>query len=83
MRWSPFRWLVLAFRAAIRAEVEAYIRDRRAALTRDPSDDELVAIRETLKAQGFRVTPAIKASAEILPFPSVQPNHSEPPPSAA
>ena len=73
--------LVLAFRAAVRSEVEKALSDRRAALRQTAVDDaELNRIRTFLHSQGLTV----RESATVIPFPANDTHQSSPlPPSVA
>ena len=81
---SPYlfivRWLRTAVRAAVRAEVEQCMADRRAALRRQPDDAEMAAIRTHLAQAG--VTIRQPRTSAVLPFPAANDHHT-PPPSAA
>lgn len=78
--------LVRAFRAAVRTEVERALADRRAAL-RQPDTDELSDLRRLFRGAGLTVVDVVTVSdlpsADVIPFPTANTNHPEPPPSAA
>lgn len=77
---NPFRMMVMAFRAAVRTEVERAMDDRRRALTREPDPIELARLRDHLAAHGVRTVMA--PTAAILPFPAND-LHDRPSPPAA
>ena len=86
---NPFRFVVLAFRAAVRTEVDRAMADRRRALQAAPNDDELRMLLKSLSRNGLTVIAVDDdrraehlPGAEILPFPANQ-NHAEPPSPAA
>ena len=82
---NPFGLLVRAFRAAVRTEVERALADRRRALGQVDTQ-EMADLRRLFRGAGLTVidiVPATRPTAEILPFPAANANHSEPPPSAA
>lgn len=84
----PFDILVRAFRAAVRAEVDRAMADRRAA-RRQAESLELADLKRLFRGAGLTVVDVMPAGrcerlgADIIPFPAANTNHSEPPPSAA
>lgn len=88
---SLFSLLVRAFQAAVRAEVDRAMADRRAALRRDPDIAELDRLRASLGAlnlvvvdrEGTALHLHGQPSADILPFPIANDRHDSTPPSAA
>lgn len=78
---NPFRMLVLAFRAAVRSEVERAMADRRAALSATPVDDaEIARIRTFLGSAGV----TLREPATVIPFPANDLHQTSPlPPSVA
>lgn len=73
---NPFRWIVLAFRAAVRSEVERAMADRRAALSRDPDDAETRRLKAFLGKSGLTV----RRPATVIPMPANDLTHTSPPP---
>lgn len=87
---SPFRFIVLAFRAAVRTEVDRAMADRRRALQAQPDDDELRALLKSMSRHGLTVLAVDDDRraehlpiAEILPFPVANDRHVDPPSPAA
>lgn len=79
LRRGVFFWIVRAFRAAIRTEVDRAMADRRAALrTRPVEDTELIAIGVALGQCGLNLR-----HAEVVPFPVPANDHSDTSPPAA
>lgn len=79
---NPFRLLVLAFRAAVRTEVDRAMADRRRALSvgiEPISPEEAARIARYLSSHGVEM----RGPAEILPFPIANDRHEPSPPSAA
>lgn len=78
---NPFRMLVMAFRAAVRSEVDRAMADRRAALSQMPVDDaEIARVRTFLRSQGV----SVREPATVIPFPANDTHQSSPlPPSVA
>lgn len=73
---NPFRMLVMAFRAAVRSEVERAMADRRAALSRDPDDAETRRLEAFLGKSGLTV----RGPATVIPLPANDLTQTSPPP---
>ena len=75
-----FRMLVMAFRAAVRSEVERAMADRRAALNHNPmTQAEAEKLSAFLRSKGVTVR-----GADIIPFPANDTQNTSPlPPSVA
>lgn len=79
LRRGVFFWMVRAFRAAVRTEVDRAMADRRAALARQRlTDAELVMLGRALGS--FRMG---ERPAEVIPFPVPANDHSDTSPPAA
>ena len=65
---SPLAWLRMAFRSAVRTEVERALDERRRDLAREPDPVGLDRLRDHLAAHGVRTV--VAPTADILPFPA-------------
>lgn len=76
---NPLTWVRMAFRSAVRTEVERAMADRRVTINTLPvSDAEIARIRTFLGKAG--VTP--REPASIIPFAPANQNQPDPPPAA-